>query len=117
MSGADQPRLRIWIPDTRPGMTDEKSGSRRSSNVRQAVEVGVQSLGNGDAAALVLVVLQQRHQGAAHGQARAIERVHEARALLAGRLGARIHSPCLEVAAVGARADLAVAVLARQPDL
>ena len=48
----------------------------------------------------LLVVLQHRHQRAADREARAVERVDEARALAAlGAGSARLHAPRLEVAA------------------
>ena len=56
-------------------------------------------------------------QRAADGDAGAVERVDEPRALALGRPVARVHPPRLEVAADRAGGDLAVAVLPRQPDL
>lgn len=42
-----------------------------------AAHVGLQGFGNGDAPGLVLVVLQQRDQGSADREARAVEGVHQ----------------------------------------
>src|SRR3569623_554845 len=87
------------------------------ANVGDPAHVGLQHGRHGDAAVVLLVVLHHRHQGAPHRQARAVERVYEARALLAGLAAARIHAPGLEVAAVRAGRDFAIGVLRRQPDL
>ena len=57
-----------------------------------------------DRAVLVLVVLEDRDQRAADRQARAVERVDEARALALLGPEARVHAPRLEVAAVRAAA-------------
>ena len=60
--------------------------------------------------------LQHGHHRAAHGHARAVERVHQLRPAL--RVAeTRLHAPGLEGLAVAAGADLAVGVLRRQPDL
>src|SRR6185312_21974 len=88
----------------------------------QPAHVGPQRLRDRHRAVLVLVVLQDRDQRAADREARAVQRVHEARAPLPtirALLGpvTRIHAPQLVVAAVGAARDLAIAALARQPDL
>src|SRR5881394_2659888 len=53
----------------------------RAGNRREAVHVGTQRFGDGHRAVLVLVVLQHRDQGAADREARAVQGVHEARAL------------------------------------
>jgi hypothetical protein len=72
--------------------------------------------GDGDAAVGLLVVLEHGHHGAAHGHARAVERVHEF-GLALGVAKPRLHAPGLEGLAVAAGADLAVGALPRQPDL
>src|SRR6185437_11451828 len=94
----------------------------RAGNRREPAHVGTQRLGNRHRAVLVLVVLQDRDQRAADREARAVQRVHEARAPLPAiraLLGpiTRIHAARLVIAAVGAARDLAVASLPRQPDL
>mmetsp|Transcript_1075 Transcript_1075/g.1642 ORF Transcript_1075/g.1642 Transcript_1075/m.1642 type:complete len:501 (-) Transcript_1075:722-2224(-) len=81
-----------------------------------APHVGAQHLRHRDAAIGVLVVLQHGHQRAAHGQAGAVQRVHQF-VLAQGVLEARLHAAGLEGAHVRAGADLAVGVLRRQPDL
>jgi hypothetical protein len=62
-------------------------------------------------------VFQHRDQAAPHGEAGAVERVHEFR--LAAACGAEpgVHPPRLEIAAGRDRGDLAIGVLPRQPDL
>src|SRR5579862_1609335 len=111
----------VTPPPLTPPRKGEGNGARTPSlvppNVRQPRQIPVQGLGYGDAAALVLVVLHQRHQGAANGEAGAVQGVDEARPLLTGFPAAGVHPPGLEVSAVRAGADLAVHALARQPDL
>ena len=87
------------------------------ADVGEARKVAMQRLRDRNAAVLVLIVLHDRHQRAADREARAVQRMHETRALLAGPAAARVHAPRLEVAAVGTGADLPVHVLRRQPDL
>ena len=48
-----------------------------SAQKRLTAHVGAQHFGHGDRAVGVLAVLQHRHQGAAHGQARAVQGVHQ----------------------------------------
>src|SRR5690348_11854264 len=83
----------------------------------QAVHVRTQRCGNGDRSILLLIVLEDGDQGAPDREARAVQRVNEARALLARLAPARLHAPRLELAAVRAARDLAIGILARQPDL
>merc|ERR1719215_1285426 len=70
-----------------------------------------------------LVVLEHGDERAADGEARAVERVAEARLerlALGVHLGgavAQLHAARLEVAAVGARGDLAELLLAGEPHL
>src|SRR5690606_7980535 len=89
---------------------------RRSANPLRPSQAGPQCLGNVDRAVRILVVLHDRDQGAADRDARTVQGMHEFG--LAGlRIApAREHAPRLEVRAVRARGDLAVGVLARQPD-
>src|SRR5262245_18614705 len=83
----------------------------------KAVHVGTQRGGNGDRSILLLIVLEDGDQGAPDREARAVQGVHEARALLARLAAARLNAPRLELAAIRATGDLAIGVLARQPDL
>src|SRR5258708_17870189 len=80
-------------------------------------EIGPEGLRDLDAAIVALIVLHDRDQGAADRQAGTVEGMHEPGLLLARRAEARLHAPGLEVAAIGAARDLAVAVLAGQPNL
>src|SRR4051812_40257708 len=64
--------------------------------------IGPQCLGDQDRTVRLLIIFPDRHQRAANRKARAVERVHKARGLLAVRAIARIHPPRLEVAAIGA---------------
>ena len=68
-------------------------------------------------AVLLLVVLEDRDQGAAHRQAGAVQRVHELGLAGALRPVLDVGAAGLERLAVRARRDLAVGLLARQPDL
>ena len=88
-----------------------------SADRLDAAHVGAQDGRHGDASLLVLEVLHHRDERAADGDARAIQRVDVARALLPGLAAAGVHAPRLEVAAVRAGRDLAIRALPRQPDL
>src|SRR5215212_10931359 len=70
-----------------------------------------------DAAVLVLIVLQNGDKRAADREAGAVERVHEARLLFAGRAIAGIHAARLEIRADRAARNLAIHSLPRQPHL
>ena len=83
----------------------------------QAAHVGHERVRDGDAAILLLVVLQDGDQRAADGEAGAVEGMDEAVVLAALGAVARVHAPRLEVAANGTGGDLAVGVLPRQPHL
>src|ERR1043165_9187222 len=110
---------KTWMPGTRPGMTKSLLPRLYSScflDHLPPAHVALQHVGHRDAPALLLVGLHHGDQGAADRDARAVERVHEARAP-ALRAAARIHAPRLEVAAVRAGRDLAVGPLPRQPHL
>ena len=82
-----------------------------------AAHVGLQRVRHRDRAVCLLVVLHHRDQRAADRDAGAVERVDEARDLAVLAAIARVHAPRLEVAADRAGRNLAVHVLARQPDL
>src|SRR5579875_1152267 len=81
------------------------------------VAVGTQDLGDDEGPALVLVVLEEEHEGPAHGAGGAVEGVDEARppALAGAEAGARPAGGKIRV--VRARRDLAVAPLGGEPHL
>src|SRR5689334_18245477 len=83
----------------------------------QAVHIGTQDVRDRDRSVLLLIILHDGDQGAADRNAGAVQRVHEACALLAGLAAARLHAPRLELAAIGAARYLAIGTLPRQPDL
>src|ERR1019366_6760557 len=76
--------------------------------------IGAQDFGDHHAAILLLIVLDNRHPGAAHRQAAAVDGVGEL-GLLAG-LVTDAGAPRLERFEVGAGGDFLVPVLPRQPD-
>src|SRR5205807_2961789 len=88
----------------------------RARQRREPAHVGTQRLGDRHRAIFVLVVLEHRDQGAADGEARAVQGVHEARSFTFLGPIARAHAAGLVVAAVRAARDLAIGVLSRQPD-
>ena len=78
---------------------------------------GHSASGMQDRAVRLLVVLHHRDQRAAHRDARSRSAYGRCATVLpSGAAEPRIHPPRLEVAAVGAGADLAPRLLARQPD-
>src|SRR5690606_9837151 len=82
-----------------------------------AAHIGAKSLRNCDAAVGVLIVLHHRDQRAADGDAGAVQRMDEAGPLPFGRTIASLHAPRLEIAADRTGRNLAIGVLAGQPDL
>src|SRR5665647_1719246 len=76
--------------------------------------IGAQDFGDHHAAILLLIVLDNRHPGAAHRQAAAVDGVGEL-GLLAGPVP-NAGAPRLERFEVGAGGDFLVPVLPRQPD-
>ena len=78
---------------------------------------GRSAAGIDDRAVLLLIVLENRDQRAADGEARSVQRVHELR--LAGAAGAEldVRAARLERLGVAAGRDLAIRLLARQPHL
>ncbi len=93
---------------------------RRSTGRGEAfepAEIRAQGLGYADRPVRLLAILEQRRQRAAHGETRAIQRMHQLR--LAGRrvAPARPQAPCLEIFEVAARGNLAIGPLRRQPHL
>src|SRR5688572_28523350 len=81
------------------------------------IEVRAQGRGDPHAAISLLAVLEQRHERAPDREPGAVEGVHQLGAPLPLGAEAGAHPPRLEVAAVRAAGDLAVAALPRQPDL
>src|SRR5712691_4197645 len=79
--------------------------------------IGPQRLGDRDRAVMALEVLEDRDHRAAKREAGAVEGMHRARALASCRPVARLHALGLERAAIRAARNLAVGVLAREPDL
>merc|ERR1719231_2119258 len=100
-----------------------RTGSRLWQDHLEAAHVGAERLGHAHGAVFPLVVLKDGDECAADGEARAVERVAEARlqrlalVVQAGGSVAQPHAARLEVAAVGARRDLAELLLAGQPHL
>src|SRR5690606_26999562 len=80
-------------------------------------DVRPQRLGNDNGAVGLLVVLENRNERSADGQARAVERVGELVLPAAGRPVANLRPPRLERLRIAARRDLAILALARQPYL
>src|SRR4051812_21510452 len=91
--------------------------SRRSRpQLRDAADIRPQHGRHRDGSVGALEVLEDGHQRATDGEPGAVERMHELVASLRG-LEAGLHAARLERLAVRTRADLAVRVLRRQPDL
>src|SRR5450631_1178946 len=78
-----------------------------AGNDLQATHIALQHFRHGDRAVLLLVGFHDSDQRAADRGAGTVEGVHEAR-LAVGPAIARIHAPCLEIAAYRAARDLAV---------
>lgn len=79
--------------------------------------IGTERIGDGDAAVLLLVILDHGDQTAADSDAGAVEGVDELRFGLRRWPVARIHAAGLEGAAHRAAGDFAESVLAGQPGL
>src|SRR5690349_10974814 len=101
---------------TRMRAAARSSGPLSMLDHRQAAHMGPERRRDDDRAVGLLIVLEQRHQGAADGQRRAIERMHVACSLLARRPVAGLHAPGVKIAEAGAARDLAMGPLPRQPD-
>src|ERR1035437_4655141 len=82
-----------------------------------AAHIGLERLGHHDRALVVLIGLHHRDQRAADRDAGAVERVDVAFNFAVLAFVTRLHPLRLELATVGARRNLAIGVLARQPDL
>src|SRR3972149_5135667 len=74
-------RMRMFA-SVRFGCGDAAKRLGRFLDACNAAHIGLQGVGNGDGAALVLIVFQHRDQRAADSDARAIQRVHGAHLLL-----------------------------------
>ncbi len=81
-----------------------------------AVHVGLEGVGDADGAVGLLVVLEDGEIGAADGEAAAVEGVDELGFLGAFGLVADVGAAGLEALEVGAGGDLAVGLLAGEPD-
>src|SRR5439155_12508195 len=86
-------------------------------DLADASHVGPHRFGNRHRPGSLLAVLDHRDERAAHRQPRAIECVAEVGTPAALRPILEIQTPRLKRLAVGARGDLAVLPLPRQPDL
>src|SRR5437763_664531 len=91
-------------------------GTIFSSELRRSAHEGHERLGHRDRSVGVLAVLEDRDERAPDRQPRAVERVHGLDLSLRVAI-ARLHAPCLERLEVGARGNLAIRVLSRQPHL
>ena len=102
-------KLRFRAPErAKPGTNQDRRQTHQAMRASPAM-YGRSTFGHRDRSVRVLVVLHHRDQRAADGDAGAVERVHELG--LAGlRIApARLHAARLEIGAVRARRDLAVA--------
>src|SRR5262245_45789501 len=93
------------------------AGSTIDGQALETTHVGSNRARQQYAAVGLLAVLEQGDQGAADREAGTVQRVHEPGLALALGAIAGAHPARLEVAAVRAAGDLAIAPLARQPDL
>src|SRR5262249_45945621 len=87
------------------------------ANHLQPAHVGHEHVRQCDRSVRLLKVLDERDHRTTDRQAGTVERMDEARALVAGLAEARLHPAGLELAAIGAAGDLAVGPLPWQPDL
>src|ERR1051326_6789728 len=81
-----------------------------------AAHIRPQRLGDSDRAIVALIVFEDRYHRAADGEAGPVEGVHRAYPLLARGAIPRLHAARLEGAAIRTARNLAIRVLARQPD-
>src|SRR5262245_15491582 len=79
--------------------------------------VGLQRVRHRDRAALLLIGLHDGDQRTADRDPRAVQRVHRTPDLAVPAAPARLHATRLERAAVGARGNLPISPLPRQPNL
>src|SRR5919197_798574 len=103
-----------------PGRQDKaaKYLPRRSHvQAGESAHIRTYRLRQDDASVRLLSVLENRHDRSSDGETAAVERRGEPRLLARRRAETDLRAPGLEVAECRARADLAIAVLARKPDL
>ncbi|PAV67119.1 hypothetical protein WR25_21598 [Diploscapter pachys] len=81
----------------------------------EPAQIGSQHCRHDDRSVRLLIVFQHRDQRTSHRKAGPVQRVNEARGLLALRPVARVHPPRLEIARVRTGRNLAPRLLARQP--
>src|SRR4030095_5091575 len=79
-----------------------------------SVHVGLQRDRHVDAAVGALIILQNRDQRAANGEARTVQRMHKL-GLALRVLESRLHPARLERFAIGTRRNFAICALTRQP--
>src|SRR5690606_27564823 len=109
-----------WMPssfDSRMRALERSSGSLSIRSDPRRTEVRSQRLRDGHGSVRLLAVLQERDQRTTDGQGRAVQRMHEARALLALAAAAGAHAPRLKLAAGRAAGYLTIGPLPRQPYL
>src|SRR5271154_231931 len=82
-----------------------------------AAHIALQCLGDRNRPVMALKVLEDRDHRAANRETGTVEGMHRPRALFAGRPVARLHALGLERAAIRAARNLAIGVLAGEPDL
>src|SRR5262245_13303566 len=108
-------RPSAWMPSSLVTSTVRGLSAIRANDLA-AVHIGAKHVGDHDRSVGLLIVLEHRDQGSPDGEARAVERVNITQLAAAARAVARLHSARLEVAAHRAARDLAIGVLAGQPD-
>src|SRR6185437_13686098 len=102
---------------TRMRAAARSMGRSNTADRLHPAHIGLQRIGHGDRAVVLLVVLQHGDEGAADGKPGPVERMDKARALAFFRAEACANPPGLKLAAIRAARDLAIGVLPRQPDL
>src|SRR3990170_4218645 len=107
----------LLAPGPFPQRSSSLMGPVESANFLPTPHVGAEGLGDGDAAIGVLVVLQHGGEGAADGQAAAVEGVDELSPGAGDGAIADAGAAGLEVGAVGAGGDFDPVVLAGAPGL
>src|SRR6185295_15941215 len=107
---------RCYRPLSHPSAWGEGESLPARLDPCEASEVGAEGVGQEDGAVGLLVVLEDGDERPADGEARAVERVEEARLAAVRGAVAEVGAPGLEVGAVRAGGDLAVGVLAGEPD-
>src|SRR4051812_13178478 len=108
--------LKTADPHGSVGSNPTPSASSAGGDALDAAQIRPQRRGNHHRAVRLLVVLEDGDQRAPDGEAGAVERVRESGLAALGAV-ADVGATRLEVLAVAARGDLAIRLLARQPDL